>query len=120
MANDDSGKWIIEPLMICPLDPTAFLRKELIEVRVLFFEGMIYLNIFVQFKNSFQFGKVKETIEDENGIKQAKSVDNYERFSLNLIEHFFQTSVLSLKLLLKLVNYYDEMLTFTFLKEEVR
>jgi len=87
MVNDDSAKWILEPLVICPLDPTAFLRKELIE-----------------FKNTFQFrGKIKETIEDENGIKQARS-----------------TSVLSLKLLLKLVNYYNEMLTFTFLKEEVR
>jgi hypothetical protein len=32
MANDDSAKWILEPLVICPLDPTAFLRKELIEV----------------------------------------------------------------------------------------
>ncbi len=32
MGNDDSAKWILEPLVICPLDPTAFLRKELIEV----------------------------------------------------------------------------------------
>ncbi|CAF0807683.1 unnamed protein product [Adineta steineri] len=84
MTNDESAKWILEPLILCPLDPTAFLRKELIE-----------------FKYPFHFGKMKETIEDEHGIKQARS-----------------TSVLSLKLLLKLVNYFDEMLTFTFLKEE--
>ncbi len=32
MVNDDSAKWILEPLVICPLDPTAFLRKESIEV----------------------------------------------------------------------------------------
>ncbi|CAF0730411.1 unnamed protein product [Rotaria sp. Silwood1] len=84
MPNDECAKWMLEPLVLCPLDPTAFLRKESIE-----------------FKNTFQFGKIKETIEDDMGIRQARS-----------------TSVLSLKLLLKLVNYYDEMLTFTFLKEE--
>lgn len=33
MQNDDSAKWILEPLFMCPLDPTAFLRRELIEVR---------------------------------------------------------------------------------------
>ena len=32
MVNDDCAKWILEPLVICPLDPTAFLRKELLEV----------------------------------------------------------------------------------------
>lgn len=32
MMNDEYAKWIIEPLVICPLDPTAFLRKESIEV----------------------------------------------------------------------------------------
>jgi len=32
MVNDDSAKWILEPLVICPLDPTAFLRKESIKV----------------------------------------------------------------------------------------
>lgn len=31
-VNDEFAKWIIEPLVICALDPTAFLRKELIEV----------------------------------------------------------------------------------------
>ncbi|CAF2875828.1 unnamed protein product [Rotaria sp. Silwood2] len=84
MPNDECAKWMLEPIVLCPLDPTAFLRKE-----------------FIEFKNTFQFRKMKETIEDDTGIKQARS-----------------TSVLSLKLLLKLVNYYDEMLTFTLLKEE--
>jgi hypothetical protein len=32
MSNDECAKWILEPLVLCPLDPTAFLRKELIEV----------------------------------------------------------------------------------------
>ncbi|CAF2044531.1 unnamed protein product [Rotaria magnacalcarata] len=84
ILNDECAKWMLEPLVLCPLDPTAFLRKE-----------------FVELKNSFQFGKTRETIADDIGIKQARS-----------------TSVISLKLLLKLINYYDEMLTFTFLKEE--
>ncbi|CAF1028589.1 unnamed protein product [Rotaria sordida] len=84
IPNDEYAKWMLEPLVLCPLDPTAFLRKE-----------------FIELKSTFQFGKMKETIEDDMDIKQARS-----------------TSVLSLKLLLKLVNYYDEMLTFTFLKEE--
>ncbi|UJR25327.1 hypothetical protein I4U23_006678 [Adineta vaga] len=82
--NDEYAKWILEPLVLCPLDPTAFLRKELIEI-----------------KNSFQFDKTREIIGDDSRIRQARS-----------------TSIVSLKLLLKLVNYYDEMLTFTFLKEE--
>jgi hypothetical protein len=32
MSNDEYAKWILEPLVICSLDPTAFLRKELLEV----------------------------------------------------------------------------------------
>jgi hypothetical protein len=32
VTTDDGGKWILEPLVLCPLDPTAFLKKELIEV----------------------------------------------------------------------------------------
>lgn len=31
-ATDEYAKWIIEPLVICALDPTAYLRRELIEV----------------------------------------------------------------------------------------
>ncbi|CAF0742948.1 unnamed protein product [Adineta ricciae] len=84
LASDEYAKWTIEPLVLCPLDPTAFLRKESIEI-----------------KDSFQFDKMRDTIADESRTRQARS-----------------TSILSLKLLLKLVNYYDEMLTFTFLKEE--
>lgn len=83
-ANDEYAKWILEPLVICALDPTAYLRRELIE-----------------FKNVVHVDKSKEFVTLSNGVRQARS-----------------TSVLSLKLLLKLVNYYDEMLTFTFLKEE--
>jgi hypothetical protein len=29
---EDGSKWILEPLVVCPLDPTTFLRKELFEV----------------------------------------------------------------------------------------
>lgn len=32
-VNDEYAKWILEPLVICALDPTAYLRRELIEVR---------------------------------------------------------------------------------------
>jgi len=31
-SNDEGSKWILEPLVLCPLDPTTFLRKELFEV----------------------------------------------------------------------------------------
>ncbi len=31
-TNDEGAKWILEPLVLCPLDPTTFLRKELFEV----------------------------------------------------------------------------------------
>jgi len=31
-SNDEGTKWILEPLILCPLDPTTFLRKELFEV----------------------------------------------------------------------------------------
>ncbi|CAF5214659.1 unnamed protein product, partial [Rotaria magnacalcarata] len=56
ILNDECAKWMLEPLVLCPLDPTAFLRKE-----------------FVELKNSFQFGKTRETIADDIGIKQARS-----------------------------------------------
>ena len=29
---EEGSKWILEPLVLCPLDPTTFLRKELFEV----------------------------------------------------------------------------------------
>lgn len=32
ITNDEYAKWILEPLVLCPLDPTAFLRKELVKV----------------------------------------------------------------------------------------
>ncbi|CAF3629872.1 unnamed protein product [Rotaria socialis] len=79
-TNEEYVKWTLEPLVLYPLDPTTFLRKELFE-----------------FKNKFQYDK---TTIDDNGIVQAKSI-----------------SILSLKSLLKFVNYYDEMLSFIFLKE---
>ncbi len=44
MVNDESAKWILEPLIICSLDPTAFLRKELIEV--CFFRKFLLKKIF--------------------------------------------------------------------------
>lgn len=31
--NDEYAKWILEPLVLCPLDPTSFFRKEIGEVR---------------------------------------------------------------------------------------
>jgi len=31
-SNDEGAKWILEPLVLFPLDPTMFLRKELFEV----------------------------------------------------------------------------------------
>ncbi len=31
-SNDEGPKWILEPLVLSPLDPTTFLRKELFEV----------------------------------------------------------------------------------------
>lgn len=31
-SNDEGAKWILEPLVLYPLDPTTFLRKELFEV----------------------------------------------------------------------------------------
>lgn len=34
--HDDYAKWILEPLVICALDPTAYLRRELIEVSFVF------------------------------------------------------------------------------------
>ncbi|CAF3486334.1 unnamed protein product [Rotaria socialis] len=79
-TNEEYVKWTLEPLVLYPLDPTTFLRKELFE-----------------FKNKFQYDK---TTIDDNGIVPAKSI-----------------SILSLKSLLKFVNYYDEMLSFIFLKE---
>lgn len=86
MINDECEKWILEPLALCPLDPTGFLRRE-----------------FLELKNSLKYDKNSNIIENENGIRQARS-----------------TSIVSLKLLLKLVHYYNEMLTFTFLKEELQ
>ncbi|CAF0853162.1 unnamed protein product [Rotaria sp. Silwood1] len=79
-SNDEGAKWILEPLVLYPLDPTTFLRKELFE-----------------FKNLFQYNK---SIIDDDGVKQAQL-----------------TSILSIKSLIKFVNYYDEMLSFIFLKE---
>ncbi|CAF4919790.1 unnamed protein product, partial [Rotaria socialis] len=51
-------KWTLEPLVLYPLDPTTFLRKELFE-----------------FKNKFQYDK---TTIDDNGIVQAKSVKKFK------------------------------------------
>ncbi|CAF2842556.1 unnamed protein product [Rotaria sp. Silwood2] len=51
-SNDEGAKWILEPLILYPLDPTTFLRKELFE-----------------FKNSFQYNK---STVDDNGVKQAQ------------------------------------------------
>lgn len=31
-SNDEGSKWILEPLLLCPLDPTDFLRRELVDV----------------------------------------------------------------------------------------
>lgn len=31
-SNEEGGKWTLEPLVISPLDPTTFLRKELFQV----------------------------------------------------------------------------------------
>lgn len=31
-SPEEGAKWTLEPLVICPLDPTTFLRKELFEV----------------------------------------------------------------------------------------
>ena len=31
-SNEEYAKWIIEPLVLCALDPTAFLRRESIKV----------------------------------------------------------------------------------------
>jgi hypothetical protein len=31
-SADEGSKWILEPLVLCPLDPTTFLRKELFQV----------------------------------------------------------------------------------------
>ncbi|CAF1464288.1 unnamed protein product, partial [Didymodactylos carnosus] len=81
---DEPAKWILEPILLCPLDPTTFIQEDTLSMK------------------TFQYDKQKETIEDENPMKSARS-----------------TSIISLKLLLKLVNYYDEMLTFTFLKDEL-
>ena len=33
-SNEEYAKWIIEPLVLCALDPTAFLRRESIKVWV--------------------------------------------------------------------------------------
>ncbi|CAF1025919.1 unnamed protein product [Rotaria sordida] len=88
-SNDEGAKWILEPLVLYPLDPTTFLRKELFE-----------------FKNAFQYNKSiidgddDDDDDDDNGIKQAQPI-----------------SILSLKSLMKFVNFYDEMLSFIFLKE---
>lgn len=41
MMNDDCAKWILEPLVICPLDPTAFLRKEFLDVCFEVFEKIL-------------------------------------------------------------------------------
>ena len=32
VPNEEDVKWILDPLTLFPLDPTTFLRKELIEV----------------------------------------------------------------------------------------
>ena len=33
-TSEEGAKWILEPLVLCPLDPTIFFRKELFEVCV--------------------------------------------------------------------------------------
>ncbi|CAF0747923.1 unnamed protein product [Adineta ricciae] len=83
--NDEEIKWTLEPLVLCPLDPTMFLRKELFE-----------------FKHLFQHSKkTNDDDHDDLGMIRTQAV-----------------SVSSLKSLVKFVNYYDEMLSFIFLKDD--
>ncbi|UJR23584.1 hypothetical protein I4U23_026573 [Adineta vaga] len=89
-TNDEGAKWLLEPLVLCPLDPTTFLRKELFE-----------------FKNAFQYNKRTDNVDDD--------IDDNDNGRMKRAQ---PTSILSLKSLVKFVNYYDEMLSFIFLKDD--
>lgn len=74
-SSDEYPKWILEPLVICALDPTAFLRRELIEVRFTCeCRWMNRLIVPLQLKNIVQLNKSRESMIDDNRIKQARPV----------------------------------------------
>ena len=94
MINDEYAKWILEPLALCPLDPTGFLRKEYLEVCVYsqiesVEKRTIELFCF-QLKNSYQYDKNSNIIENDNGIRQARSVKTeFQTIDFTVFFNFF-------------------------------
>lgn len=59
-TNDDQSKWILEPLLLCPLDTSNFLRREFLDVS------------FLQFKEIFTTKSKNEDFNDD--VPQAPMV----------------------------------------------
>lgn len=84
--NNEGVKWLLEPLVLSPLDPTIFFRKELF-----------------QFKDFFPLNTNFDNDDDDDEEPENQSM-----------------SMLSIKSLIKFVNYYDEMLSLIIIKDNLQ